>query len=72
MWVDMFTNDWVQARDVEKHLDAGKQVALVSPELHQRPHLPFWASLRDAGFAANPNVMLCTDHPRAAREFFHD
>jgi len=71
VWVDMFQGDWVQARDVAKHLDAGKQVALVSPELHRRPHLDFWARLRAAGLGANDNLLLCTDYPRAARDFFH-
>jgi len=71
VWVDMFAGDWVQARDVRKHLDAGKQVALVSPELHKRPHLDFWARLRAGGFAGEAKVMLCTDYPRAAREYFH-
>jgi glycerophosphoryl diester phosphodiesterase len=72
VWVDMFHGDWVQPRDVEKHLAAGKQVALVSPELHQRPHLEFWARLRDAGLGRRAGVMLCTDLPQAAEEFFHD
>ncbi|HTB63400.1 MAG TPA: hypothetical protein VK737_07400 [Opitutales bacterium] len=72
VWVDIFRGEWVQPHDVEKHLTAGKQVALVSPELHKRPHLEFWIRLRDAGLGRRDGVMLCTDHPRAAEEFFHD
>jgi len=72
VWLDMFQGDWVKPADIEKHLAAGKQAALVSPELHRRAHLDFWARLRTSGLHTNPNVLLCTDHPAAAREFFHD
>ncbi len=72
VWLDMFKSDWVTPGVIEKHLQAGKEAALVSPELHQRPHLPFWNALRAAGLGKNSSVLLCTDHPREARAFFHD
>jgi len=72
VWLDMFTGDWATPAHLSQHLQAGKQVALVSPELHGRPHLPFWTSLRASPAARDPSLMLCTDHPQAAREFFHD
>jgi glycerophosphoryl diester phosphodiesterase len=72
VWLDMFKSDWVTPAVIERHLLAGKQVALVSPELHQRPHLPFWNSVRMANLGNNPSVLLCTDYPKEAWEFFHD
>ncbi len=72
VWMDMFQSDWITPAAVAMHLEAGKQVALVSPELHKREHLPFWISLRDSPVAKNPQLFLCTDFPDAAREFFHD
>ena len=70
VWMDMFESDWITSDDVRKHLDCGKQVALVSPELHGRPHALFWERLRDAGLGGQDGVMLCTDHPDSARSFF--
>ena len=72
VWLDMFLSDWVTPEVIQKHLQAGKQVALVSPELHRRPHLPFWKTIKDGGCANHPSLLLCTDHPAAARQFFHD
>ena len=70
VWMDMFESDWITSDDVSRHLDCGKQVALVSPELHGRPHDLFWERLRDAGLGGQDGVMLCTDHPDSARSFF--
>ena len=72
VWLDLFHSDWVTPSRINEHLAAKKEVALVSPELHGRLHLPFWVTLRDAGLARRSEVMLCTDHPIAAREFFND
>lgn len=72
VWLDQFASDWITPADITRHLTAGKQVALVSPELHARPHLPFWQSLRTAQLAATDGLMLCTDHPAAARQYFHE
>lgn len=72
VWMDQFTTDWITPARIARHLDAGKQVAIVSPELHGRPHLPFWQTLLAAGPACTAGVLLCTDHPSAARQFFHD
>ena len=61
VWMDCFERDWILEDDVRGHLQAGKKVALVSPELHARSHDKAWAEwrpLRDA-----ENVMVCTDFP---------
>ncbi len=70
VWMDMFESEWITPDDIYAHLGRGKQVALVSPELHSRPYEGFWACLRAAGLAKHPGLMLCTDHPDAARSFF--
>ena len=72
VWLDMFSSDWLQPADLNRHLDASKEVAVVSPELHGRPHLGFWQRLRDGGFGRASRVMLCTDLPTAAAAFFHE
>ena len=70
IWLDMFTRDWITPAIIIRHLEAGKEVAIVSPELHKRPHLSFWQKLRNAGLSNQAKLMLCTDHPVEAREFF--
>ena len=71
VWMDQFHSDWIAPQHILRHLDAGKQVALVSPELHGRPHEEFWTRLRTAGLHRQTHLMLCTDFPVAARDFFH-
>lgn len=72
VWMDCFENDWIDAEAIRRHTDAGRAVALVSPELHRRPHLGAWASWRPAADrAGGPPVMLCTDFPSEARDFFN-
>jgi hypothetical protein len=72
IWMDLFESDWIMPEHIRAHLDAGKQVALVSPELHHRAHEDYWIRLRNAGLAGHPEVMLCTDLPASARTFFYE
>lgn len=68
VWLDGFQADWWDAAVVRRHLDAGKQVCVVSPELHGRDPRPAWDRLAAAGLGADPRAMLCTDRPEDARE----
>ena len=70
VWMDMFESDWITSDHIARHIDNGKQVALVSPDLHGRPYLEFWARLRDSELCKSKDLMLCTDYPEAARTFF--
>lgn len=76
VWLDGFFGEWVGADDIAEPLALGKQVCLVSPELHGRAHQPFWERLADwklcqhAAGRARPEPMLCTDYPQQARAFF--
>lgn len=67
VWIDCFYSDWIQPEDVHRHLEAGKAVALVSPELHKRDHKAAWRAWADI---RSENVFLCTDLPDAAAEFW--
>jgi hypothetical protein len=71
VWVDGFNTDWVDEVAIEKHLKHGKQVCLVSPDLHGRPFGAFWEKLARMPVATSPDVMLCTDHPEEARKIFY-
>ena len=63
VWLDAFDAEWWDAAVVREHLANGLQVAIVSPELHGRPHLDCWRALVDAGLWDETGVMLCTDLP---------
>lgn len=73
VWLDQFTSDWVDATTLSRHLHAGKAVCIVSPELHGRAHETAWQRYREVLTAAPGSVgrvLLCTDFPQQAREFF--
>jgi hypothetical protein len=71
VWMDAFYDDsWITIEAARRHLDAGKSVCLVSPELHGRDHRAFWARLLTDSLTEHPNLMICTDIPEQARDFF--
>jgi hypothetical protein len=71
VWMDGFESDWMSEADVARHLDAGKRVCLVSPELHGRDHRRLWERLASMRIVSYPGLMLCTDLPEDARSLFH-
>ncbi len=71
VWVDCFEHDWYEEQLLAEHLANGKQLCLVSPELHGRDYLSFWALLKRMKFIDNPQLLLCSDYPQQALEFFH-
>jgi len=73
VWLDEFTGHWISDSIIEHHLANGKSLCIVSPELHKRGYLVEWAHYRDLenklGIA---DIMLCTDYPKQAQEFFNE
>ena len=68
VWLDAFTCDeWITPELIENHLSHGKQICVVSPELHGRKPQKFWALLKTID---SPNLYLCTDFPTQAEKFF--
>lgn len=72
IWVDAFENDeWITEELIQKHLKNEKIVCIVSPDLHKKDNLKFWKKL--SSFKLNwKQIMLCTDSPDDAKEFFKD
>ncbi|MCK4784319.1 MAG: hypothetical protein KAV87_11250 [Desulfobacteraceae bacterium] len=68
--MDLFETDWINSSDIQHHLDHNKAVCIISPELHGREYLPLWQKLAKT-IADNPKLMLCTDYPQKAQEFFY-
>lgn len=70
VWMDMFLSDWIEERDIAAHLEKGKKVCIVSPDLHKRAYLPFWERLNRMSIIKSDNLMLCTDFPEEAKNVF--
>jgi glycerophosphoryl diester phosphodiesterase len=70
VWLDCFEGDWIDEDAVRTQLRAGKDVALVSPELHGRPRAEVWTRWAAMPRPALDNLYLCTDHPEAAAALF--
>jgi len=71
VWLDAFESEWYDAAVIKNLLDCNKQVAIVSPELHRRPHLKLWQFLKENYLHQNTLVSLCTDFPLEAKEYFN-
>ena len=73
VWLDFFKSNWWTIKEVEKHLQQEKIIALVSPELHRREYKQIWDTWRKIELEfETDNLMLCTDYPKEAKEFFND
>jgi hypothetical protein len=68
VWLDAFESEWYTANVVSDLLNSGKQVCIVSPELHGRDFYPSWNVLKP--LAQQNNLLLCTDFPEVATNFF--
>ncbi|MBN2719115.1 MAG: hypothetical protein JXX14_24920 [Deltaproteobacteria bacterium] len=72
VWLDCFNKEWYDMQTIQTHLDAGKQVCIVSPELHKRQHMKLWKNIKESTLYLNTNLLLCTDLPLEAQNFFGD
>ena len=69
VWLDAFKSDWYSNDVIQKLLDLGKKVCIVSPELHGRDYTALWEQL--ISIRTNKNLILCTDFPLNAKQFFN-
>ncbi len=69
VWLDSFGPIWFDQTVIEGHLDAGKRLCIVSPELHGRDPHTLWPMLRRLS-REDDRLMLCTDLPDQARVYF--
>lgn len=72
IWLDEFEKHWITNNVIEKHLEAGKAICIVSPELHNRDWSLEWDHYRTLEKKiGRDKLMLCTDMPSVAQEFFN-
>ena len=76
LWLDSFETNFIPTAVVLAALTSTGKIALVSPELHGKPHEDAWRSWRTAlapvAVRARKQVFLCTDFPAEAARFFSD
>ena len=71
IWIDCFKSIWYSKKDILKHNDNGKMVALVSAELHMRDAYEHWEKLKKWRIENLTNIILCTDYPEEANRYFN-
>jgi len=73
VWMDEFSRHWITAEKIRKHLNNGKKICIVSPELHGRKQVSVWREYRKLIKQKDSDqIMLCTDFPEEARRFFYE
>lgn len=71
IWLDTFYDDrWDILDSARAGLDGGKQVAIVSPELHGKTEEKMWNAIRKEGLDKKEGFYLCTDYPAKAMKIF--
>jgi hypothetical protein len=73
VWLDEFQGHWIDKETIEKHVKNNKQICIVSPDLHKREYKKEWQHYKkiEKELGIN-NLMICTDFPEEAKEFFDE
>lgn len=73
VWIDGFwSTDWITEELITGHLEHNKEVCLVSPDLHgKKDYKVFWQKLKNYHLDTE-QLLLCTDYPDEAKEFFYE
>ena len=72
VWADGFeSDDWITKEYIRNHRKKGKKVCIVSPDLHKRDYTKLWERINDKEILIDDGVILCTDYPDKAKEFFY-
>lgn len=71
VWLDEFQGHWIDKEVIKKHIKNNKQICIVSPDLHKREYKKEWQHYKDIEKELGVNnMMICTDFPEIAKEFF--
>lgn len=71
IWLDCFNSDWYDSKLVDTYLEIGKPVCIVSADLHKRNIKRQWEIIKQCSHFSSDSLMLCTDYPEIAKEFFY-
>ena len=72
IWLDSFLSDWYSEQKIDDLISSGKNVCIVSSELHNRKHENQWEIIKRSRFLNTNKLLLCTDYPEDAEVFFNE
>jgi len=73
IWLDEFQGHWIDKEVVTRHIKNNKQICIVSPDLHKREYKKEWQDYKEIEKELRVNnMMICTDHPEEAKEYFNE
>ena len=67
VWLDCFNSNWFGEKEILGLQNMGKKVCIVSPDLHKRKYKTAWEKYKKTS-----GIMICTDYPEEAKEFFNE
>ena len=71
VWLDSFNSDWFDETIIDILISKNKKVCIVSSDLHKRENLNQWKIIKKSKNFNSDNLMLCTDTPDIAKEYFY-
>ena len=73
VWLDEFNGHWLTDEVIEQHLAQQKDLCIVSPDLHKRNYQEEWQHYRQLeAKIGKDKIMICTDFPEQAQEYFNE
>lgn len=66
IWLDSFNSDWFYNKEIVELQKQDKKICIVSPDLHKREYENIWNRYKNI-----EGIMLCTDYPDVAKEYFN-
>ena len=72
IWLDQFQADWYDRNLIEDIIKKWELVCIVSPDLHGRDNTNCWSLLTGSSAELNNKMMICTDYPSQAEEYFNE
>jgi hypothetical protein len=70
VWLDCFNSDWYDTNVIDDIIANGKQVCVVSADLHKRDNACQWEIVKRTKNFKSDDLLLCTDKPNEAKEYF--
>ena len=70
IWLDSFRSEWFAPSLVDDIIDNGKNVCIVSADLHKRDISEQWKKILHCKNIDSNALILCTDMPDKAEEYF--
>lgn len=71
VWLDCFDSVWYGTDTIDDIVAKGRQVCIVSADLHKRDTESQWEIIKRAESFSGSDLFLCTDKPIEAREYFY-